>query len=582
MRVPLKDYRELLWRYLAPQHIRVFLLGLLLCADIILQLINPQFLRTFIDTITASGPQPFLLGLAILFMVVALIQQLITIAATYISERLGWSATNALRADLALHLVRMDMSFHKTHTPGELIERVDGDVTNMANFFSQFVIKILGGLLLLAGILAVLWYTEWHVGLALSIFAVVALVAINSARGIAIKPWKAFRQVSAELFGFLEERLRGTEDIRSNGAQPYIMRRLYMLTRERLRSGTRARLLSSIPWSLPILFFAVAYIIAFTLIAWLYSTKSISLGIAFLIYYYTQQLSQPIMMISNQLDDFQKASAGIVRVQELMSTHSQLKDGPGTPLPAGPLSVDFEQVQFGYGEEDMVLKNVSFHLNPGEVLGLLGRTGSGKTTITRLLFRLYDPAVGILKLGGVDISQASMADLRRHIGIVTQDVQLFHATVRDNLTLFDTSIADTRILQALQDLGLTDWFDKLSDGLDTMLAANGGGLSAGEAQLLAFTRVFLHDPGLIIMDEASSRLDPATEQLIEQAVDKLLSGRTGIIIAHRLGTVKRADTILIMDAGQIAEYGKRSALQADTASHFAQLLLTAHEAEVLA
>ncbi|GHO86125.1 ABC transporter ATP-binding protein [Dictyobacter formicarum] len=582
MRIPLKDYRELLWRYLAPQRTRVLLLGLLLCADITLQLVNPQFLRTFIDTITSSGPQPLLLVLAVIFIVVALVQQLITIAATYISERLAWTATNALRADLALHLVRMDMSFHKVHTPGELIERVDGDVTNLANFFSQFVIKILGGLLLLVGILVILWYTEWHVGLALSVFAIIALIAVNAARGIAIKPWKAFRQTSADLFGFLEERLRGTEDIRSNGAQPYIMRRLFMLTRERLKNGTRARLLSSIPWSMPVLFFTTAYIIAFTLIAWLYGTHSISIGVAFLIYYYTQQLSQPIMMISNQLDDFQKASAGIVRVQELMGTSSQLTDGQGIPLPAGPLSVDFNQVDFGYGEEDMVLQNVSFHLKPGEVLGLLGRTGSGKTTITRLLFRLYEPAAGKIELGGVDVSQAHLADLRRHIGIVTQDVQLFHATVRDNLTLFDDSIDDARIAQALQQLGLTDWFHKLADGLDTMLAANGGGLSAGEAQLLAFTRVFLHNPGLIILDEASSRLDPATEQLTERAVDTLLSGRTGIIIAHRLGTVKRADTILIMDSGQIAEYGERAALQADSHSHFAQLLLTAHEAEVLA
>ncbi|GLV56543.1 hypothetical protein KDH_33830 [Dictyobacter sp. S3.2.2.5] len=360
------------------------------------------------------------------------------------------------------------------------------------------------------------------------------------------------------------------------------MRRLFMLTRERLRTGRRARILSSIPWSMPVLFFATAYIIAFSLIAWLYGTHSISIGVAFLIYYYTQQLSQPIMMISNQLDDFQKASAGIVRVQELMGTQSELTDGEGIPLPEGPLSVDFKQVDFGYGEEEMVLQDVSFHLKPGEVLGLLGRTGSGKTTITRLLFRLYDPAAGKVELGGVDVAHAHLSDLRRHIGIVTQDVQLFHATVRDNLTLFDNSIDDAHIERALQQLGLTDWFHKLADGLDTMLAANGGGLSAGEAQLLAFTRVFLHNPGLIILDEASSRLDPATEQLIERAVDTLLSGRTGIIIAHRLGTVKRADTILIMDSGHIAEYGEREALQMDSHSQFARLLLTAHEAEVLA
>lgn len=577
MRIPLKDYRDLLWRYLSPQRMRVLLLGLLLCAEIALQLINPQFLRIFIDTVTSTGPQSSLLGVAILFIVVAIFQQLITITATYISEVVGWRATNALRADLALHLVKLDMSFHKVHTPGELIERVDGDVTNLANFFSQFVIKILGGLLLLIGIIAVLWYTEWHVGLALSLFACVALIAINRARSVAVKPWKTFRQVSAELFGFLEERLRGTEDIRSSGAQPYIMRRLSMLTRERFIYGRQARIRSSIPWSLPVLFFAIGYVIAFSLIAWLYSSKSISIGVAFLIYYYTQQLSQPIMMISTQLDDFQKASAGVVRVNELMAMRSQLKDGSGVALPSGALGVEFEQVNFGYGEEELVLDNISLKIQPGEVLGLLGRTGSGKTTITRLLFRLYEPASGSIKLGGIDLAQASLANIRQHIGIVTQDVQLFHATVRDNLTLFDTSIADHKILQALQDLGLTGWYDKLEDGLDTMLAANGGGLSAGEAQLLAFTRVFLRDPGLIILDEASSRLDPVTEQLIEKAISKLFADRTAIIIAHRLGTVKRADTILIMEDGRIAEYGDRKSLQEDAHSRFAQLLLTAQE-----
>jgi ABC-type multidrug transport system fused ATPase/permease subunit len=217
---------------------------------------------------------------------------------------------------------------------------------------------------------------------------------------------------------------------------------------------------------------------------------------------------------------------------------------------------------------------------PGEVVGLLGRTGSGKTTLTRLLLRLYDPTAGTIRLGGVDLRDAHRADLRRHIGVVTQDVQLFQASVRDNLALFDTRISDARILAALDELGLGEWARTLPEGLDTVLAAGGGGLSAGEAQLLAFTRVFLKDPGLVILDEASSRVDPATERLIERAVGKLLQNRTGIIIAHRLGTVERADTILILDEGRIAEHGPRVTLATDPGSRFAGLLRTG-AAEVL-
>jgi ABC-type multidrug transport system fused ATPase/permease subunit len=229
----------------------------------------------------------------------------------------------------------------------------------------------------------------------------------------------------------------------------------------------------------------------------------------------------------------------------------------------------------------MVLKDLSFRLEPGEILGLLGRTGSGKTTITRLAARLYDPDAGAIRLGGVDLRQAQLADLRKLVGMVTQDVQLFHATVRDNLTFFDHTIEDSRIISALGELGLRAWYTALPAGLDTVLAPNGGSLSAGEAQLLAFTRIFLCDPALIILDEASSRLDPATEGLLERAIDKLLQGRTAIIIAHRLRTLQRADTILLLDDGHAIEYGPRAQLAHATGSRFAQLLLTAHE-EVLA
>jgi ATP-binding cassette subfamily B protein/ATP-binding cassette subfamily C protein len=218
------------------------------------------------------------------------------------------------------------------------------------------------------------------------------------------------------------------------------------------------------------------------------------------------------------------------------------------------------------------------------VLGVLGRTGSGKTTLARLLLRLYDPTAGTICLGGVPAPAARLHALRRRVGMVTQDVQLFQASVRDNLTFFNRAISDVQIMDALDGLGLRDWLRGLPDGLDSELGA-GIGLSAGEAQLLAFTRVFLRDPGLVILDEASSRLDPATEQLVERAVSKLLhpkhGQRTGIIIAHRLATVQRADDILILEGGRMLEYGPREQLARNSDSRFAQLLRTGME-EVLA
>jgi ABC-type multidrug transport system fused ATPase/permease subunit len=244
--------------------------------------------------------------------------------------------------------------------------------------------------------------------------------------------------------------------------------------------------------------------------------------------------------------------------------------------------VQFENVSFGYTQSDesaeampeMILQDISFDLPPGAVLGLLGRTGSGKTTLTRLLFRLYDPRQGALRLDGVELRDLRLAVLRQRVGVVTQEIQLFNASVRDNLTLFDPAIPEQRILSALEKVGLLDWYQELPQGLDTRLAPGGSGLSAGEAQLLAFVRVFLHDPGLVILDEASSRLDPATEGRLERAIDYLLQGRTAIIIAHRLSTVRRVDRIMILEQGRQVEYDSRERLAHDHDSRFAQLLKT--------
>ncbi|MGH2459366.1 MAG: ABC transporter ATP-binding protein, partial [Chloroflexota bacterium] len=246
----------------------------------------------------------------------------------------------------------------------------------------------------------------------------------------------------------------------------------------------------------------------------------------------------------------------------------------------GALPVEFDHVSFAYADDRddaPVLRELTFRIESGRVLGLLGRTGSGKTTISRLLFRFYDPTTGVIRLGGADTRQARLADLRRRVAIVTQDVQLFSATARDNLTFFDPAISDARILAVVHELGLDAWYARLPDGLDTWLDSGGAGISAGEGQLLAFVRVFLRDPGLVILDEASSRLDPATERLIEHAVDRLLRDRTGIVIAHRLATVQRADEILILEDGRIREHGERRVLARDPGSRFAQLLQTGLE-----
>jgi ATP-binding cassette subfamily B protein len=327
--------------------------------------------------------------------------------------------------------------------------------------------------------------------------------------------------------------------------------------------------------------FALGTIIALGLGIYLFQQGLATIGAVYLIYRYAELINRPIQQINRQMQDLQQAGAAIVRIQELLSIQSQLQDTGQASLPAQPLAVEFDRVSFGYADNgqpaELAVRDLSFNLPPQTVLGLLGRTGSGKTTLTRLLFRLYDPNGGTIRLSGLALPELTLAELHRRVAMVTQDIQLFHATIRDNLTLFDPHIPDEQVIQALAELGLDDWYAMLPQGLDTLLPPGGGGLSAGEAQLLAFVRVFLRDPGLIILDEASSRLDPATEQRLEQAIDRLLAGRTAIIIAHRLPTVRRADSIMILENGRCIEYGPRRQLAADPGSLFARLLQTGLE-----
>jgi len=582
----IRRYLTLLVDYLRPQRGRVIALAVLLVSGIAFQLINPQIIQRFIDGATSGADHSHLVTLVGIFIALAVAQQVFSVISTYLAETVGWMATNALRGDLALHLLHLDMGFHKTHTPGELIERIDGDITALSNFFSQFVINVLANLVLLVGILVLLFVKNVWIGLSISILSITALAGMLGIQSIAMPWWKQVRQKSAEFYGFLGEQLGGTEDVRANGGVPFVISKFTEHMREWLPAAVRGFMGWAQLWSTNIVLFAALTSLVYWLGSHYFGTGTLTIGGVYLVFAYSELIRQPMDRIRTQMQDLQKASAALTRVESLFALESRLPYDGENHLPDGALSVWFDDVSFSYRDDadddagDIVLDQVELNLDAGRVLGVLGRTGSGKTTLARLLTRLYDPTEGTVHLGSVPLHTAGKVHLRRRVGMVTQDVQLFRATVRDNLTFFDARIDDAQIHRVLEELGLTEWVAGLSDGLDTMLEAGGGGLSAGEAQLLAFTRIFLRDPGLIILDEASSRLDPATEQLIEHAVDKLMSDRTGIVIAHRLATVTRADDILILEHGRIVEYGARVDLMADPNSRFSHFLRVGME-EVL-
>jgi ATP-binding cassette, subfamily B, bacterial len=575
----LNRYWRLLARYLRPQWLRMSLLAVILCGAIGAQVVAPLVASRFIDQATSGGALRGLILLALLTMGLALVGQGVAVAETYVAENMSWAATNALRADLVAHLLRLDAPFHTAHTPGELIERVDGDVSTLARFFSRFVVYVLGNGLLMVGVLALLFHVDWRVGLGLSAFAALAVTTMLRIRAVATPAWAAERQASADFYGFLGEYLAGLEDIRSSGARAFVLRRCAEVMRP-----WRAVTLKAQTWGYAMAatsqgLFALGTAVAFALSAMLFKAGTLTIGTVYLIFQYTAVLSQPTEQTRKEVQDLQQADASMGRIEALLGTAPRLVDGPGglLALPPGPLAVELDGVSFDYAEDAPVLRDVSVCVKPGRVLGVVGRTGSGKTTLTRLLPRFYDPLAGVVRLGGVDLRTVRLAAVRARIGLVTQEVHLFNASVRDNLTLFDDGVPDDRISAVLETLGLAGWLRALPQGLDTPLGPGGAGLSAGQAQVLACARIFLRDPDVVILDEASSRLDPATERLVHTALGRLLEGRTGIIVAHRLATVAYADDILVLEDGRVREYGPRLALAADPTSRFAALLRVATE-----
>jgi ATP-binding cassette subfamily B protein len=574
MNLPLKAYWDLLSAHIRPQRARFSILASLVVVNIALQVANPQIISGFIDEALSGAALSRLVGSALLFLGIAVLQQFLSVGVVYLSEKVAWSATNALRAELARHCLSLDMGFHNTHTPGELIERIDGDVGELANFFSQFIVILAGNLLLLAGILAALFLVDWRAGLAFSVFAALSLLVLQRVRDIALPQQKALRQAEADLYGFVEEHLAGTEDIRSSGAVDFSLRELYRRQKAILTHDRRAKQRGWIIEAAMSGLLAAGNILALSSGYLLFTTGSITIGTVYLFVHYANLLETPIWTLIREVKSFQTIGACVERLTELRAIQPEVVDGTEALPVSGSPTLAFEGVSFGYNGADPVLNDLSFTLEPASVLGLLGRTGSGKSSLARLVFRLYDPTQGRILLDGQDIRLVELACLHRRVAMVTQEVQLFQGTVRDNLTFFDQDIPDEQIQAAIDSLGLEEWFTTLPAGLDTNLEGHGRSLSAGEAQILALTRVFLRDPGLVILDEASARLDPATEQRLERAIDRLLEGRTAIIIAHRLGTVQRANDVLILENGCVREYGQRAELATDPGSQFSQLMRT--------
>ena len=347
-------------------------LAVLLLSSIGLQVVNPQIMRRFVDAATSGEALSVLIMAALSFMVLVIVQQVLNVGATYLGENVAWTATNALRAELAQHCLRLDMGFHNNTSPGELIERIDGDVSEMATFFSQLVIRVIGNVLLLAGILVALFLEDWRVGTAFAIFAALALVILYRVRDIAVTARKAQRAAEADLFGFIEERLAGTEDIRSCGAVEFCIRGLYKRQAEILkhfRSGSRRELVVHFSGGMLMM---LAHALAFVAGFYLFRGGLITIGTAYVILYYVNILGRPIHELTQHTESLQMIGACTQRLSDLRAIDNVVRDGPGAEISTGPLELAFQDVSFAYVQDEPVLHDLSFRVRPRPGAGPAG------------------------------------------------------------------------------------------------------------------------------------------------------------------------------------------------------------------
>lgn len=543
-----------------------------------IRLALPALLARFVDDAIAGRSTGALTSVAVVYVLAALVAEVLQLGVTWASVHLSWRAGNRLRERLADHASRLDLDWHGRHSPGQLIERIDGDVEALVVFFTNVLVHVVGNAVLTVGMLAIAFSIDPRAGALLTLAAVAGTAVLFRLRVAAVPAREAEREANAILYGDLEERLGGLEDLRANGAGAYAVHRLHTNAARSWRRARRASLLGDGSYAIAAVTFATGSVLMLALGFVLQGAAVITVGQVLALFRYSEKLRQPLEVIAEQLKEFHKALAGARRAAQLLATEPTIRDGDvdATAISGGPAEVRFDGVTFAYHEDGPpALDSVDLLVPAGSHLGIVGRTGSGKTTLGRLVLRLWDTDEGAVRIGGIDVRDFTLAALRSEVAVVTQDVEIFRATLRDNLTVYGARDAgDDELAALLVRVGLEEWLAAQPSGLDTELAGTAS-LSAGEAQLLACARALLADPAVVVLDEASSRLDPITEARVSATMHDLLSGRTALVIAHRLSTLEEVDQIAVIDDARVVEHGDRAELAADPTSRYAALLRAA-------
>ncbi len=482
---------------------------------------------------------------------------------TYVLELIGQKIMQDIRLDLFRKMQSQALSFFDRHPVGRLVTRVTNDVENLNEMFKSVTITVFKDIFILTGILAVLLYLNWK--LALICFALLpfifGLTLLFSY--LAREAFRELRAKVAKINAFLQERITGMRIVQLFATEEFQRKTFAGINHENYVAGMKQIRIFAV--FMPVMDLFLSFAVA--LLIWHGGGKVISeqlsLGSLVAFLSYIQMFFRPIRDIAEKYNIMQSAMASTERIVEFLDHQEEI---PEPENPQKPERVQghlrFDHVTFGYRKEAPVLKDVSFEVKPGEMVAIVGATGAGKTTVVNLLERFYDPVEGRVLLDGVDLRRWPKSDLQRHIGLVMQDVFIFSGSLADNILLGQEQAGPETLERAVTQANALSFIQKLPKGMEQDIGEEGSNLSAGERQLLSFARALAHDPKVLILDEATSSVDPETERLIQEAILTMTRKRTTVVIAHRLSTIRRADRILVMHHGRVREQGTHDELMA--------------------
>ena len=550
-----------LMQYLKPMWVAIVVSIILLFGATGTELASPWIIKRAIDEHVAIGKVDGLGGMILLLVGVMIAAFVFRFMQTYLTQWIGQRVIFNIRTQLFNHLQKQDLKFVDSHQVGWLMTRLTADVQSLYDLLSQGIIAIFGDLLTLAGIVIIMLMMDVKLALVSFIVVPMIILVVYLFRKKVRVTFRIIREARAVLNGFMQEHISGIRTAQIFVQESAVYRKFQDLNRKLRAANVQA--VHYFAMFFPVINFLSALAVALILLVGglMIRSEALSWGALVAFLAYSERFFRPIRDLSERYNTMQVAMTAAERIFWLLDSNPEIVDLPEPkPLQNIKGEVKFEHVTFEYKVGEPILKDISFDVKPGETVAIVGATGAGKTTLITLLQRLWDVTEGSIKLDGVNIREYRQAELRRSFGVVSQDVFLFSGTIAENVTLGDESYNGERLQSALKQANASDFIDEMPDGVNEIVGERGARLSGGQKQLLAIARALATNPPVLLLDEATAAIDTETERKIQEALDKLMIGRTTLVVAHRLSTIRNASKIIVIHKGKLVEMGTHDEL----------------------